>query len=77
MLVTIDNEKLEGLIGNITPMVENNKIQFNVHLKQSSHPKLIANQQVQIQIINSYKENAVRIKDYPNLKKTNTKNFCG
>ncbi len=69
VLVTIDNEKLEGLIGNITPIVENNKIQFNVHLKQNSHPKLIANQQVQIQVINSYKENAVRIKYQPDFEK--------
>ncbi len=69
VLVTIDNEQLEGLIGNITPIVENNKIQFNVHLKQSSHPKLIANQQVQIQVINNIRENAVRIKTKPDFEK--------
>ena len=60
--VTIEDEQLEGLVGNITPIVENNKVQFNVHLAQSSHPKLIANQNVQIQIFNNKKENALRIK---------------
>ena len=59
--VTVEDEKLEGLIGNVTPMVENRKVQFNVHLKESSHPKLIANQQVQILIINNHKENTLRI----------------
>jgi HlyD family secretion protein len=59
--VTVEDEKLEGLIGNVTPMVENSKVQFNVHLKESSHPKLIANQQVQILIINNHKENTLRI----------------
>lgn len=59
--VTVEDEKLEGLIGNVTPMVENSKVQFNVHLKESSHPKLIANQQVQIRIINNHKENTVRV----------------
>lgn len=61
VLVTLDGEQLEGLIGNVTPMVENNKIQFNVHLAQSSHPKLIANQQVEIKIITNHKENVVRL----------------
>ncbi|MDD4144720.1 MAG: HlyD family efflux transporter periplasmic adaptor subunit [Prolixibacteraceae bacterium] len=68
VLVNIDNEQLEGTVGNITPMVENNKVQFNVHLKESSHPKLIANQQVQIQIINDLKENTLRIKNLPELE---------
>lgn len=65
VLVTVEDEQLEGLIGNITPMVENNKVQFNVHLNQSSHPKLIANQNVPIQIVNFQKENTLRIKKLP------------
>lgn len=65
VLVMVDGEQLEGTVGNITPRVENNKVQFNVHLEQSSHPKLIANQQVQIQIINNLKNNALRIKKIP------------
>lgn len=61
VLVTIEYEQLEGLVGSITPMVENNKVQFNIHLQESSHPKLIANQTVQIQIVNNQKANALRI----------------
>jgi len=66
--VIIEDEQLEGLIGNITPIVENNKIQFNVHLEESSHPKLIANQNVQIQIFNNKKENTLRIKKIPEFE---------
>ncbi len=66
--VTVEDEQLEGLIGNITPIVENNKIQFNVHLAESSHPKLIANQNVHIQIFNNRKENALRIKKLPEFE---------
>lgn len=65
VLVMVDGEQLDGTVGNITPRVENNKVQFNVHLEQSSHPKLIANQQVQIQIINNLKNNTLRIKKIP------------
>ncbi|MEN8117907.1 MAG: efflux RND transporter periplasmic adaptor subunit [Bacteroidota bacterium] len=71
VFVTIDNENLEGRIGNITPIVENNKVQFNVHLKQKSHPKLIANQNIEVHIINSNKENVLRIKKFPEFKKEN------
>ncbi len=67
VLVNLDGERLEGAIGSITPMVENNKVQFNVHLSQSSHPKLIANQNVQIQIVNSLKEDVLRIKKLPDF----------
>ena len=68
VFVTVENEKLKGLIGNITPIVENNKIQFNVHREESSHPKLIVNQNVQIQIFNNKKENALRIKTLPGFE---------
>ncbi len=65
VLVNIDNEQLKGTVGNITPLVEDSRIQFNVHLEKSSHPKLIPNQQVQIKIINSLKNNTLRIKKWP------------
>jgi HlyD family secretion protein len=70
VLVKIDEEEqLEGTVGNVTPIIENNKIQFNVHLKESSHPKLIANQQVEIQIISNLKEDALRLKKFPEIEK--------
>ncbi len=68
VIVSVEDEKLEGLIGSITPMVENNKVQFNVHLKESSHPKLIANQNVQVQIINNNKENVLCIDKLPEFE---------
>lgn len=69
VFVKIDNDDLEGRVGNITPMVENKKVQFNVHLKEKSHPKLIANQNVEVHIINSHKENVLRIKKTPAFEK--------
>lgn len=68
--VIIDNETLEGRIGNITPLVENNKVQFNVHLQKSNHPKLIANQQIQIKIVNNTKQNVIRIKKTPEFEES-------
>ncbi len=60
--VKIDGENLEGRVGNITPMVENKKVQFNVHLKENSHPKLIANQNVEVDVVGSKRDDVLRIK---------------
>ncbi|SHF39985.1 HlyD family secretion protein [Mariniphaga anaerophila] len=68
VFVNLGEEQLEGTVGNITPMVENNKVQFNVHLQESSHPKLIANQQIEIQIIVNSKADALRIKRIPEIE---------
>lgn len=68
VFVKIDNEYLEGRVGIITPMVENKKVQFNVHLKEKSHPKLIANQNVEIQIVNNKKDSVLLIKKYPEFE---------
>ena len=66
--VTVDNESLEGRVGIITPLVENKKVQFNVHLKEKSHPKLIANQNVEVQVVNNVKEGVLLIKNYPDFE---------
>jgi HlyD family secretion protein len=66
--VLLEGESLEGIIGSITPMVENNKVQFNVHLNESSHPKLIANQNVQIRIFSQKKDSTLRIKKLPDFE---------
>ncbi|TNF45660.1 MAG: HlyD family efflux transporter periplasmic adaptor subunit [Bacteroidetes bacterium] len=68
VFVNVENTTLHGLIGNITPLVENNKIQFNVHLEESSHPNLIANQNVQLEILINKNENALRIKKLPGFE---------
>ncbi|NOR76621.1 MAG: HlyD family efflux transporter periplasmic adaptor subunit [Draconibacterium sp.] len=60
----VGNEKLEGRVGIITPVVENKKMQFNVHLKEKSHPKLIANQNIEIQIVSNQKDSVLRIKKH-------------
>lgn len=61
--VVIDSERLPGRIGNVTPMIENNKIQFNVHLEEKSNPKLISNQNIVLWVVGNEAENAVRIKN--------------
>ena len=57
----IDSERLPGRIGNVTPVIENSKILFNVHLEQKNHPKLISNQRITLWIIGKEFENSLII----------------
>ncbi len=68
VFILLENEKLIGSIGNITPTVADNKIQFNVHLERSNNPKLIPNQTVQLQVLKSMKNEVLRISANNNFK---------
>jgi len=59
----IDTERLPGNIGNVTPMIENSKILFNVHLIEKNHPKLIPNQGITLWVVGKEVVNTTRIKN--------------
>lgn len=68
VFIFAENEKLAGTIGNVTPTVTDNKIQFNVHLENSENSKLIPNQTVKLQILKSVKNGVIRISANNNFK---------
>lgn len=59
----VDNERLRGTIGIVNPMIENGKVQFNVHLEENNHPKLLSNQKIVLWVVGNEAENAIRIKN--------------
>ena len=61
VLIISGNEKLKGVIGNVTPSVSDNKIHFNVHLELNTSPSLIPNQNVKLKVLRSLKDNVLRI----------------
>lgn len=60
-IVKIGNEKLTGRVGNVAPAVANGLIKFTVSLDQDDHPKLRSGLKADVYVINSVKENALRI----------------
>ncbi len=66
-----EDTTLYGHIGIVSPIVENGKIQFNVHLEERSHPKLIPHQKIELWVAKNFKENALRIKNIPQFEKGN------
>lgn len=64
-----EDTKLYGHIGIVSPVVENGKIQFNVHLEEKPHSKLIPHQNIELWIAKNFKESALRIKNVPQFSK--------
>jgi len=60
--VMVDNTRLEGRIGTILPSLEDGNLQFSVYLTDSKHPKLIPNQNVDLQIVERARYDVIRLK---------------
>ena len=65
----VDNERLPGRIGNVTPLIENNKILFNVYLEEKNHPKLIPNQNITLWVVGKEADNVLKIKNLASFEK--------
>lgn len=66
--VLVEDEKIGGRIGNVTPTVSNNKIQFNVHFTDSIYHELIPNQTVKLMVLKSLRNNVLRIPSFGKIK---------
>lgn len=58
----IDQELLPGQIGRVKPVIENNKIAFDVYLDQNSHPKLIPNLRLNLSVVSAQADSVLRIR---------------
>jgi HlyD family secretion protein len=68
VLIVADNNELKGIVGNVTPSVAENKIQFNVHLEENSNQRLIPNQTVRLKVLKTMRENVLRVKSANKFK---------
>ena len=60
--VALGEETLEGLVGEITPMVDDEMIQFNIRLKDKTHAGLAVNQSVSVEVISRQHDDVLRVK---------------
>ncbi len=65
VIALIDHEMLNGKVGNIHPVIVDNKLVFDVYLDRSHHEKLISNMQVDLQVVNARKDSVLRIENGP------------
>lgn len=63
--VGIDDEKLAGVIGTVSPVIRDRKIEFDVNLQESSHFKLRPNLTVALDIVLQERDSVLRIPNGP------------
>lgn len=71
VLVNAGNATLEGRVGEITPMVDDEMIHFNVYLNDKQHAGLTVNQSVSVEVISRQQNNVLRIPKHPYYEKNN------
>lgn len=68
--VDVDNDRIEGVVGEITPMIEDQMIHFNVHLSDKKHAGLEINESVSLEVISRSHDDVLRVKKFPELENT-------
>jgi HlyD family secretion protein len=63
--VGIDNEKLAGVVGTVSPVIRDRKIEFDVNLQESNHYKLRPNLTVNLEVVREERDSVLRISNGP------------
>ncbi|MCK4751501.1 MAG: HlyD family efflux transporter periplasmic adaptor subunit, partial [Bacteroidales bacterium] len=63
--VNIDNQKLTGVVGTVSPVVRDRKIEFDVNLTESNHFKLRPNLNVDLEIVRAERDSVLRVATGP------------
>ncbi|MCK5135846.1 MAG: efflux RND transporter periplasmic adaptor subunit [Bacteroidales bacterium] len=63
--VRIDNQILTGVVGTVSPVIHDRKIEFDVNLQESSHFKLRPNLNVNLEIVRAERDSVLRIANGP------------
>ena len=61
----VDDVKLPGQIGSISPVIEEGKVEFNAYLEQSSHEVLRPNLSLEIMVVSSERDSVLRVSRGP------------
>ncbi len=67
--VGIDNEQLTGMVGSVSPVIRDRKIEFDVNLHESNHFKLRPNLSVILEIVRAKRDSVLRIPNGPVLNR--------
>ena len=65
----IEEERLTGKIGTISPTIKDRKIEFDVFLDQSDYSKLRPNMNVDLQVVDAERDSVLRVRKGPVFKK--------
>lgn len=60
-IVKIGNDKLEGVVGNVTPLSKNGVISFTVQLADDNHRRLRSGLKTEVYVMSAVKDDVVRV----------------
>ncbi len=63
VVVKIGNDKLEGIVSDVTPLSRNGVISFSVQLHENTHPRLRSGLKTDVYVMNAIKDDVMRIKN--------------
>jgi len=72
VFVIVDQTRLEGKIGTISPTIKDNKIEFDVFLTRSNYKNLRPNMSVDLEVIEQRRDSVLRVKKGPAFDESNT-----
>ena len=65
VIIRLDGEDLSGQVGNVSPVISDKKVEFDVYLVESNHWKLRPNLSVPLRIVREQVDSVLRIKKGP------------
>ncbi|MEZ5070869.1 MAG: HlyD family efflux transporter periplasmic adaptor subunit [Bacteroidales bacterium] len=71
VFVLLDNLRLPGVVGTVSPVIRDKKVEFDVHLRESNHFKLRPQLSVGLDIVQNQRDSVVRIHNGPALGRGN------
>ena len=66
----IEHTRLKGKIGNVTPVITNKKISFDVYLDYSHFSQLVPNLEVDLMVVTQQKDSVIRVEQGPALSRS-------
>ncbi len=65
VIIRLDGEDLSGQVGNVSPVISDKKVEFDVYLVESNHWKLRPNLSVPLRIVREQADSVLRIRKGP------------
>jgi len=58
----LENHRVPGQIGRVKPVIENNKVSFDVFLEENNNPSLIPNMKVSLEVVTASRDSVLRVR---------------
>ncbi|MCF8224829.1 MAG: efflux RND transporter periplasmic adaptor subunit [Bacteroidales bacterium] len=72
VIIQLPQEILNGQIGTVSPAIKNKKVEFDVYLEDSNHPRLRANMTIPMKVVIDRVDSVMRVKYGPSVERSSS-----